>query len=265
MGLEELNTAEKGFFDENGRCIPCQINAPVHQETRRYFICEQPVIDYAEIYTRLDSYLDLNSIISAEEFEHRAQAILKNLADNHKSKNIIKGVGVPFILPKAAYTDLGQAFEKIYLNAIERAYQDEFPNYDFTNHFQGNLAENMQITPNSRHEQLLKAMEGNAVVGYYFPCLSEYSIPAVIEQVNQLPPEFLLAGGFDTAAAIIGSPSLLQRAEGYPPMLWLSGLSNKNNHIEYHFEAYGYNLTFNRRPHLEQVAEYWSSALVVLG
>ncbi len=265
MGREELNTTEQGFFDENGRCIPGQINAPVHLETRRYFICEQPVIDYAEIYARSINYLGIENTISAKEFEQRAKGILQGLADSQACKNILKGVRIPFILPKADYKDLGLAFEKTYLNAIERAYQDEFPNYDFTNHFQGKLAGNMQITPNSRHEQLLKAMVDDVVMGYYFPCLSEYSIPATIEQVNQLPPEFLLAGGFDTAAAIIGSSNLLQRAEGYPPMLWLSGLANKHNHIEYHFEAYGYNLTFNRRPHLEQVAEYWSSALVVLG
>jgi hypothetical protein len=33
----------------------------------------------------------------------------------------------------------------------------------------------------------------------------------------------------------------------------------------YHFEAYGYNLTFNRRVHFDQVAESWASGLVVLG
>ena len=34
--------------------------------------------------------------------------------------------------------------------------------------------------------------------------------------------------------------------------------------IGYHFEAYGYNLTFNRRPHLGHAAEYWSSGISVL-
>jgi hypothetical protein len=35
--------------------------------------------------------------------------------------------------------------------------------------------------------------------------------------------------------------------------------------VGYHFEAYGHNLTFNRRPHFGQAAEYWASGLVVLG
>ena len=34
--------------------------------------------------------------------------------------------------------------------------------------------------------------------------------------------------------------------------------------IGYHIESYGYNLTFNKRPHLGNVAEYWAHSLIVL-
>ena len=33
------------------------------------------------------------------------------------------------------------------------------------------------------------------VVGWYFPCLSEFSVPAAIEQMAGLPANLLLAGG----------------------------------------------------------------------
>ena len=99
----------------------------------------------------------------------------------------------------------------------------------------------------------------------YLPCLLEYSIPAALEQMATLPEHFLLAGGLDTSAAFVSLPGLLLRKDGYPPLLWFSGLAAEKDGVGYHYEAYGYNLTFNRRAHLGKVAEYWASALVVLG
>ncbi|MBV5349669.1 hypothetical protein JZU71_00435, partial [bacterium] len=101
------------------------------------------------------------------------------------------------------------------------------------------------------------------MVGHYFPCLLEYSVPATIEQLQNTPSEILLAGGFDTCAAFIGSPDLLLKSQDYPPLIWLAALEAERKDVGYHFEAYGYNLTFNRRPHFGQVAEYWASGLVV--
>ncbi|XLM23265.1 hypothetical protein MKD33_18855, partial [Chromobacterium piscinae] len=60
-------------------------------------------------------------------------------------------------------------------------------------------------------------------------------------------------------AAFIGSPDLLLRRDGYPPLLWLSGLDGEKEGVGYHFEAYGYDLTFNRRVHQNMAAEYWAS------
>jgi len=64
---------------------------------------------------------------------------------------------------------------------------------------------------------------------------------------------------------MIATPDLLLRTDGYPPLLWLGALQGEKEQVGYHFEAYGYNLTFNRKPHFNQVAEYWCAGLVVLG
>ena len=64
-----------------------------------------------------------------------------------------------------------------------------------------------------------------------------------------------------TAAALIGSPSLLQKKDGYPPLLCLSALESTEGPFFYHFESYGQDLTFNRRSYLGAVAEYWSGGL----
>ena len=203
--------------------------------------------------------------ISVQNFEQRAEAILQNLRSDPKTKSITEGVCVPFFLPKADYPDYGEALEKVYLPAVKNAFSEKFPQYECVNHHKASLAGTLRITPESRHERLDAGMQQDQVVGYYFPCLMEYSVPAAIEQMAALPEQFLLAGGFDTSAAMTGSPDLLLRTDGYPPLLWLSALKDANTQAGYHFEAYGYTLTFNRRSHLGQVAEYWTSGLVVMG
>lgn len=62
----------------------------------------------------------------------------------------------------------------------------------------------------------------------------------------------------------MGVPDLLLRTDGYPPLLWLTGLAGEKPGIGYHFEAYGHDLTVNRRAHLGQTAEYWWSGISVL-
>lgn len=266
-----MTSAGTELFDDHGRRVPPELDSAVHQATRRRFICTQPVVDYGEIHERARKHLGAGVALSATEFEGRAEAILKGLRSDPKTRNIAAGVCVPFLLPKSAHPDraghaeIGQDLEETYLPAVQRSFQEEFPDYSFTNHCKSGLAGKLGVAAGSRHERLLEAMQQGVVVGYYFPCLLEYSVPAAVEQMKTLPETFLLAGGFDTCAAFVGSPDLLLRRDGYPPLLWLAALSGEQEGIGYHFEAYGYNLTFNRKPHLGHAAEYWASSLVVLG
>lgn len=253
------------LFDEHGRCIPVGLTASAHRKTRRYFTFAPQVVVYSDIYTRIKHHLGIADTISADEFAERAEGILLKLRSDPATQNITHGVGVPFFLPKATYGDYGETLERVYLNAVENAFKDKLPQYDFVNHHKGGLAGKLNVALGSRHERLLEAMQKDYVVGYFFPCLTEYSVPAAIEQIQTLPEQFLLAGGFDTCAALIGTPDLLLRTDGYPPLLWLTALLGEKEQVGYHFEAYGYNLTFNRKPHFDQVAEYWASGLVVLG
>ena len=256
----------ESFFDDYGRRIPpAGLVAAVHQKNRRYFLCVQPKVDYADIYARFETHMGAIGALSAAEFEDRAEGILKDLRSDERLNNITKGVGVPFILPQASCGDIGRELEQTYLKAVGQSFHDMFPGREFQNHHKGSLAGTFNITPGSRHERLVEAVRRAVVVGWYFPCVTGYSIDAAIEQLASLPDKFLLAGGIDTCAAFIGSPDLLLRADGYPPLLWFAALSGEKKGIGYHFEAYGYNLTFNRRPYLDLVAEYWACGLVVLG
>lgn len=269
MNLNELPQVESAMdlsalFDEHGRCIPTGISAPAHRKTRRYFALVQPEIDHAAIHARTSRHLG-NLNITPEEFARRAEAIRNNLQATPQTREILKGVGVPFLLPRATHADYGEALERVYIAAVHDAFAEKFPQYRFTNHHKDSLSGKLGIAAGSRHERLIQALQDGPVVGYYFPCLTEYSVPAALERMATLPSQFLLAGGFDTSAALVGSPNLLLRTDGYPPLLWMAALKTEKELVGYYYEAYGYNLTFNRRPHFGQAAEYWASGLVVLG
>lgn len=263
---QKINITQE-IFDDFGRCVPTQSNAQVHRTTRRRFIFSQPVIRYSEIYERtIVQFGDKKEInLSAEDFETRAQSIRNSLEADPIYSKLFRNAAVPFLLPKNVIHDYGTALEKTYLPAVSRSFQSSFPEYSFTNHNPLQLANRISIETQSKHQHLIEVLSKDNVVGWLFPCFSEYSIPAAIERIKDLPPEMSLAGGIEICAALIGSPDLLMRRDGYSPLLWLAAIKEENNCIGYHFEAYGHNLTFNRRPHLGNAAEYWCSAIVVLG
>ncbi len=253
------------YFDAFGRCIPHEIKAEHHVKTRRYFAFEQPEINYAQIYARLVKHLHIENAPSLDTFKSRAEAILEQLRADPAYKNILNGVHVPFMLPKHTIAEMGHSVEHTFVSAVKSAFEETNSSKTFTNHYKDDLIGKLSIAEGSRHAQLVNTMQEDVIVGYYFPCLMEYSIPATIEQVAKLPAQFLLAGGCDTSAALVACPNLLLRTDGYPPVLWFAGLNAEKSGVGYHFEAYGYNLTFNRKPHFDRVAESWASGLVVLG
>lgn len=253
-----------GLFDADGRCLPGNVRAAVHRTTRRYFKAIQPALDYDAIHARIAARFGAAELPDAAAFRRRAEAILAHLRDREETRDVLNGVRVPFMLARARHDDIGAALESRYLPAVGAAFNAAQPGADFVDHHTGTLAGRLTIAAASRHERLVAAMADGAVVGWYFPCLGEYSLPAALERMATLPDDFLLAGGYDTCAALTGSPDLLWRPDGYAPLLWLAALAGAPGE-GLHFEAYGRNLTFNRRRHFDDVAEYWASGLTVLG
>ena len=256
---------ETVFFDKNGRCIPKNLINQVYPESRRYFLIPETEVNYNDVFNRIKKHLNYGDGLKIGEFESRSENILEKLRSDSSTKNIVNGARVPFFLPKGKIDTIGGLLSDHYLKALESSFKESNPDYDFNNFCLEDIRSTIKVVPDSRHQKLLDAMKEDTIVGYFFPCMLEYSIPAALEQLNSLPEEFLLAGGFDTCAAFIGSPNILLRTDGYPPLLWMTGIVGDKDYAGFHIEAYGYNLTFNRRPHHGNVAEYWSHALVVLG
>lgn len=257
------STVADSAFDAHGRCIPAGLHAPAHVRSRRYFHLVQPDVDYAAALARLQTHLGAGLGLNSASFRSRSEAILRRLLADPATAGLARGVAVPFVLPGRADTDLGADLEARVLPAVGAAFTQRFPDYSFTNHHKTGLGGKLSVLPGSRHQQVLAAPADT--VGLYFPmALAEFSVPAAVEQLAGLPQHLLLSGVMDVAAALVACPELLQRGDGYPPLLWLGGVAGEKDSIAYHFEAYGYNLTFNRRAHLGQAAEYWANGITVL-
>lgn len=255
-----------GLFDQYGRCIPGDhLQKPVFAQSRRYFRFQPPAIDLSVCYGRLVNHLQGANQITEADFKRRVESVLAQLQADPATAALCQGPYVPFVLPKQGLADIGSQLERVYLPAVKASFEQAYPGKTFTNHHKDGLTGKLSIALGSRHERLLDAQAADAMVGIYFPALMEYSVPAAIEKVGQLPERFLLAGGFDTAAALVAAPELLLRLDGYPPVLWMAALDTEKAGVNYLFEAYGYHLTFNRKPHFDQAAESWASGLVVLG
>lgn len=252
-------------IDSHGRVVPSGLQSPAHSVSRRYFQIEPRDRSFGSMLERLQRHLAISPDWTAAAFAAKAELIIARIRDDALLAPLLNGVHVPFILPHLAQQDAGTLLEERFLPAVGRSFEAVQPGGRFVNHVPHSLAGQLSVAPNSRHQSVIDASHQKETVGIYFPCLTEYSVPAALEAIEYLPGDVHLAGGMDTASALVAAPDLLIRTTGYPPLLWMSGLNGDAPGIGYHFEPYGLNMTFNRRAHLGLAAEYWWSGLTILG
>lgn len=252
-------------IDAHGRVVPSGLQAAAHPTSRRYFQIESHDRSFESMLGRLQRHLAVSTDWTAAAFTDQTEQIRARIRNDAALAPLLNGVQVPFILPRLPQQDPGTLLEARFLPAVGQSFEATQPGGRFVNHVTQPLAGHLSPAPGSRHQAVMDAAHQRETVGIYFPCLTEYSVLAALEAVETFPADVHLAGGIDTAAALVAAPDLLIRTTGYPPLLWLSGLSGEVPSIGYHFEPYGLNLTFNRRAHLGLAAEYWWSGLTVLG
>lgn len=251
-------------FDEFGRCIPGDIKSAHHKKTRRYFKLTDRKYDAGVVYDRSKAVWGSEITLSREEFISKVQSIVTKLQNDSSVSNVLKGNWVPFLIPKTGKIDsIGEIVQSRWVPAVIKSFESADPQHKVTNHNKDDLAPMLKIRPGTRHEKLLQKAESSDVVGIFFPAMTEYSFAATTERLDQLPSAFMLSGALDLSAAMIGAPDLLINRDAYAPLLWFSSYEIEPGH-SIHYEPYGYNLTFNRRPHLNAVAEYWWHGLTVI-
>lgn len=253
----------QGLFDEHGRADPRGLKAAAHLKSRRYFDLDRPTSSLAEIHARITAELP-GQYPDLRQFEAEVLRLRREIQADPATAWALRGVVVPFMLPQGCISDEGAALEEFYLGYVGRAFEQHQPGKVFKDHHRQSMTGLFKTVPGSRHDQLLARLNAGPLVGLYLPALREFSVPAALERTDTLPKGWTLSGGIDTAAALIAEPSLLIRRHGYAPLLWTAALHSKPGEGHY-FEAYGYDLTFNRRMHFDQCAETSTSGLSFIG
>lgn len=261
------NTFSEGWFaDQHGRLIPPTGFQPPLTDANRSFCLTQPRLsngDYAAVLIRLMENLPGLTFASAEEFMAQSLALLEALRGDTRTNNLLRGVYLPVTLPQIMVADYGTTLEDVFLAAVGRSYQAQFPARKFINHQKGTLAHQVTCVPESRQDRLLACLAAVPVTGIYFPtALQGFSIPAAREMVQMLPEGFILTGSLETAVVLTAYPGTLARDWNTPGLdcganVWRSAEGSLR------FRAIDGNLEFYRRD--LDAGGFCSSGLLFLG
>jgi hypothetical protein len=255
------------FFDKFGRFNCNLIAKNSYKNTRNYFTLESDIkkkIILKNIYKNSVDFFNEKIQISYEVFENKINFLINKISNEELLKNLNNCVYVPFLFPKLKEKDLGKNIKNIFIPSLVAAYKKIFPNYLFVNHYKDELENSIIFTKESRYENFLKNTDKEDTIGILYLSLNEFSFPESEFAIKKLPEIFNLSGGYEIMSALIGVPNLLFKKDKYPPLLWFSSLRKYDDeNIGFHIEPYGYNLTFNKRAHLNLSAEYWWHSITV--
>lgn len=266
--------AQDSLFDGRGRRIPFPGMRVFNKVPAGYYRLRQPEFRFDAVLERTRTHAGLAEPVSERAFEAACLDLKRTASADPSTRGLFDGVHVPFVCPPASgAADLGSEFETRFLPAVGRSFLAAYPRQHFNATLQAGsrLADGVRVAEGSRYGRFVEARGRGVVAGWYFPAaLQEYDIASQRAQTASLPlPERLvLSGGFDAAAALIGSPELLVNAEAYPPVLCLSAFAHKDERLALCFKAYGLSLEFwclsqMLTPTTTQVSEQWAGGLTL--
>lgn len=253
--------------DKDGRIVPIEKERVYSKVDRKYFSLHQPENSLSTIYDNFVKVFGSEILVdlSENEFIQKFENLVTQLKNSSSLSNLLQGVYVPFILPKK--NSLGETPITNLVKAAGKSFNSKFPQYEFKLISEVNLDSELEIKQNSGWEILDKAWNQGPVVGIYFPtAMSGFALPDFTSVVSRLNGNTSALSGIpEVSSAIIGSPDLLVKQDGkYPNLLALAAFVErdpKQKHFFHFFEAYGWNLYFNRRSYLGAVSEYYSGGL----
>lgn len=257
------------LFDKTGRRIPPRGLQNAVCDPDKNFRLVQPgfktMDDYAQRLLRFHQAFP--GSMSVAEFEGKTKELVSEIKGNKLLANLLNGIYLPIILPKieAKNFDYGTTLENMFLSAVQKAYEAQFPGRSFYNYRKGELAKQVSIVEGSRHEKLIEKIKQGIVYGIYFPNpLQGFSPFASREQISTLPGSLILGGGFDASAAMVMYLDVLAR-DFKTPGYDLSALYWQSSDGSLYFGAHDDRLHFDRRANLGHAHGYYSSGLFFLG
>ena len=264
-----IEAPEIKLFNKNGRRIPSKGLQNAVCDPDKDFRLIQPEFKTMGDYTqRLIRFLQMfPGPMSVAEFEGKTKKLVSELESNKLLVNLLNGVYLPIILPQieAKNFDYGTILENMFLSAVKKAYEAQFPGRNFYNYCKGELANRVSIVEGSRYEILVERMKQGIVYALYFPNpLQGFSVLASREQMAVLPESLILGGGIDASTAMVMYPDILARdfkTSGYD----LSALLWQSSDRSLYFRAYDDGLSFDDGADLGDAYDDYSSGLLFLG
>lgn len=255
--------------DSNGRVMPTGSERVYSVTDRRYFCLEQPKLDLPAIYQRFVKFFGTGPFVDLDcnEFTRQVEQLKSEVQANPSLSNLLQGIYVPFVLPKLSFFK-DAPLEKLVV-AAGKSFKDSYPNFEFRFLAENDLDAMLEWRQDSRWENIHKIWNERSVVGLYFPtALSGFAIPDHTVVLSRLAKNLILSGIPEAASAFVGSPGLLMKSDGkYPNLLALTAFLSKEqsqSHMFHFFEAYGWNLYFNKRSQIGAVSEYYSGGISVV-
>jgi hypothetical protein len=264
------------YFEENGRRVADKGLRVYGSKPSFYYQLSQPEIEYEEILAKSKKFNSVPVDVGSYEFKYKAETLLKRIKASHAYGNLLKGVMVPFLVGRiTGGVDLGEELKSSLLPSLKESFNVKFPEAHFKAVLQSNseLTGNITLSPSSRYEELISALEQGPVVGWYFPqALQEFDVHSQRVQMDSLPKlegaGVCLSGGIDICAAVAGTPDLLISDEFYTPILCMSSYVHRDPRLVLLLKAYG--------PHMEfwcmtqmltidtaQVSEQWAGGITI--
>lgn len=195
------------LFNKSGRRIPPP-NLTV-AEANNSFSLQHPRDRYCSQRLCRFNGTGLEPGVFTADFDSRVDELIERLRQDNRLRGIFSGVFLPIMVPQMQVEDCGQTAEQLVTTAGQ-AYVREFIGREFTNHRQGELAGDVTIVPESRHQELVDQIARASVAGIYFPiALQGFSVGAQRAQMSSLPKGFLLSGVIDSAMALLMYPDIL--------------------------------------------------------
>jgi hypothetical protein len=259
------------LFDSVGRLCPLPGERVYANRDRGYFDLRQPKLDWEAIGTRMQRLFPgpRSTQFSLSALRERLEACRANSLSDPSLSGLFAGVHVPFVIPTAEHIDLGTELEDHFIPAACQSFLSEYPEFSATNYCLGSLPRAVRVVPDTRWERVQEARLKGAVMGWYFPlALKGFAIPDQRTLISRLPEAMVLSGPLEISASLVACPELLMRQDDkYPNLLALSAVEHVDSdqaHMFWFFEAYGWNLCFNRRSMVGPVSEYFSGGITLL-
>jgi hypothetical protein len=171
------------------------------------------LIDYAARHLRLRHFLPQGMpLLSADDFEERSRLLIERSQKRPEFERLFRrSPCLPLCLPRMTIDDYGKALDALFAPSMGESFREAHGKMMFFNHeHRGQMAFQVAIAPESRHERLALRMKSGSVVALFFPkVFRRRRVDIYRKRMAKLPTDCFLGGGIDTMTALLMYPSVM--------------------------------------------------------